>query len=160
MPGWTARGHAGHWGYGWYRIRVQVAAMPGEDLALAGSADVDDAYQLFSNGSSDRQLRQLYRHQPTFYYTQPMMFNLPPAPAANGQNHSVGRVVLFGSGCRPSRFSTRPMLEVSIPRRCWAMRTRFRPDTSFGLAPAYARANHGQPPRTSLSSCSPSSPSA
>src|SRR5271156_5688017 len=30
VPGWTARGHAGHWGYGWYRIRVQVQGRPDE----------------------------------------------------------------------------------------------------------------------------------
>ena len=23
VKGWTARGHPGHWGYGWYRIRVR-----------------------------------------------------------------------------------------------------------------------------------------
>lgn len=36
VPGWTARGHAGHSGYGWYRMRVQVAATAGEKLALEG----------------------------------------------------------------------------------------------------------------------------
>jgi hypothetical protein len=24
VPGWTAKGHPGYWGYAWYRIRVQV----------------------------------------------------------------------------------------------------------------------------------------
>ena len=51
VKGWTARGHAGYSGYAWYRIRVQVAAQPGEKLALAGPSYVDDAYQLFSDGT-------------------------------------------------------------------------------------------------------------
>ena len=80
VKGWTARGHAGHWGYAWYRIRVQVAAMPGEELALAGSADVDDAYQFFSHGSSDRQLRQLYR-QPADVLLHPARDVQPAAGA-------------------------------------------------------------------------------
>jgi hypothetical protein len=51
VPGWTAKGHPGYWGYAWYRIRVNTAARPGEKLALAGPADVDDAYQVFANGT-------------------------------------------------------------------------------------------------------------
>ena len=51
VKGWTARGHGGYAGYAWYRTRVQVAAQPGERLALAGPSYVDDAYQLFSDGT-------------------------------------------------------------------------------------------------------------
>ena len=29
VPGWTAKGHPGYWGYAWYRIRVQVQARQG-----------------------------------------------------------------------------------------------------------------------------------
>src|SRR5580658_8686239 len=58
VPGWTAKGHPGYWGYAWYRIRVQVTqpltqttrALQGEGLVLAGPIDVDDAYQVFDNG--------------------------------------------------------------------------------------------------------------
>ena len=39
MKGWTARGHAGYSGYAWYRTRVQVAAQPGEKLALLGRGE-------------------------------------------------------------------------------------------------------------------------
>ena len=49
VPGWTAKGHPGYWGYAWYRIRVRLNAQPGEKLALAGPSDVDDGYQLFAN---------------------------------------------------------------------------------------------------------------
>jgi hypothetical protein len=51
LPGWTAKGHPGYWGYAWYRIRVHLQERPGEKLALAGPSDVDDAYQVFDNGS-------------------------------------------------------------------------------------------------------------
>jgi len=51
VPGWTAKGHPGYWGYAWYRIRVRLNAQPGEKLALAGPSDVDDGYQLFANGT-------------------------------------------------------------------------------------------------------------
>jgi hypothetical protein len=50
IPGWTANGHPGYFGYAWYRIRVLVHSHPGDVLALAGQADVDDAYQVFDNG--------------------------------------------------------------------------------------------------------------
>ncbi|HEX4005840.1 MAG TPA: PP2C family protein-serine/threonine phosphatase [Acidobacteriaceae bacterium] len=50
VPGWTARGRAGTWGYAWYRIRVQVTARPGDRTALVGPPAVNDAYQLFVDG--------------------------------------------------------------------------------------------------------------
>ncbi len=81
VKGWTARGHAGYSGYAWYRIRVQVVAQPGEKLALAGPSYVDDAYQLFSDGTLVGSFGKFTRGQPTFYFTQPMMFNLPQARA-------------------------------------------------------------------------------
>jgi hypothetical protein len=82
VKGWTARGHAGYSGYAWYRIRVQVAAQPGEKLALAGSSYVDDAYQLFSDGTLVGSFGSFTGSQPGFYFTQPMMFNLPPVADA------------------------------------------------------------------------------
>src|ERR1700733_9381990 len=83
VKGWTARGHAGYSGYAWYRIRVQVAAQPGEKLALAGPSYVDDAYQLFSDGALVGTFGTFTGAQPTFYFTQPMMFDLPQASAAD-----------------------------------------------------------------------------
>jgi hypothetical protein len=83
VKGWTARGHADYSGYAWYRIRVQVAAQPGEKLALAGPSYVDDAYQLFSDGALVGSFGTFTGAQPTFYFTQPMMFNLPQASAAD-----------------------------------------------------------------------------
>jgi hypothetical protein len=101
VKGWTARGHAGYSGYAWYRIRVQVAAQPGEKLALAGSSDVDDAYQLFSDGTLVGSFGNFTGSQPSFYVTQPMMFNLPPPSAA-----SPVRVLAFRFWMAPSTLVT------------------------------------------------------
>ncbi len=102
VKGWTAHGHAGHWGYGWYRIRVQVSAQPGETLALGGPADVDDAYQFFSDGILIGSFGKFTGSNPTIYYTQPMMFPLPQAPA--GALHSAPRtqVLAFRVWMEPS----------------------------------------------------------
>ncbi|MGC2162364.1 MAG: SpoIIE family protein phosphatase [Silvibacterium sp.] len=79
VPGWTAKGHPGYWGYAWYRIRVQVNARPGESLALAGTANVDDVYQVFANGTLLGGFGKFPGHgqNPVPYYSQPMMFRLP-----------------------------------------------------------------------------------
>ena len=87
VKGWTTRGHAGYSGYAWYRIRVQVAAVPGEKLALAGPSYVDDAYQLFSNGTLVGNFGDFNGSQPIFYFTQPMMFNLPSPPSGDSGVH-------------------------------------------------------------------------
>jgi hypothetical protein len=47
VRGWMGRGHAGHWGYA---CTGSESALPGEELALGGPEDVDDAYQLFGDG--------------------------------------------------------------------------------------------------------------
>jgi hypothetical protein len=77
VPGWTVLGHAGYWGYAWYRIRVDVQVQPGQELALAGPSDVDDVYQIFSNGVLVGEFGDFSGHSPTAYYSQPMMFSLP-----------------------------------------------------------------------------------
>ena len=77
VPGWTARGHAGYWGYAWYRIRVQVDSGQDVKLALAGPPEVDDSYQVFENGSLIGSFGDFSAHHPTVYYAQPMR----PTPA-------------------------------------------------------------------------------
>ncbi len=81
VPGWTAKGHPGYWGYAWYRIRVQVTAQPGQRLALAGPANVDDAYQVFLNGALLGSFGKFRGpgERPTVYSTQPSIFSLPAA---------------------------------------------------------------------------------
>jgi hypothetical protein len=92
VPGWTAKGHPGYWGYAWYRIRVQVRAWPGEALALAGPSDLDDAYQLFDDGILVGHFGDFAGGEPKVYYTRPKMFPLSqPAHggAQTGQNETA-----------------------------------------------------------------------
>jgi Stage II sporulation protein E (SpoIIE) len=77
VPGWTAKGHPGYWGYAWYRIRFEVQARPGAALALAGPADVDDAYQVFDNGVLAGHFGDFTGNRPRIYFTRPKMFPLP-----------------------------------------------------------------------------------
>jgi hypothetical protein len=102
VKGWTALGHPGYTGYGWYRIRVQVQTQPGQQLALAGPSYVDDAYQLFSDGSLIGSFGNFTGSQPTVYFTQPRMFYLPQAPAGN----SSIRVLAFRLYMTPNTLVT------------------------------------------------------
>lgn len=90
VPGWTAKGHPGYWGYAWYRMRVRVNAPPGEKLALAGPADLDDAYQLFANGTLLGSFGDFSPSRPVVYYAQPMMFALPPEAANRREDSKEG----------------------------------------------------------------------
>src|SRR5271155_704856 len=76
VPGWTAKGHPGYFGYAWYRIRVQVQARAGAGLALAGPAGVDDAYQVFDDGELAGHFGDFSGDRIVTYYTQPKMFSL------------------------------------------------------------------------------------
>ena len=82
VPGWTAKGHPGYWGYAWYRIRVLVLTQPGqarqgEGLVLAGPADLENAYQVFDNGELAGHFGDFTGRQPIIYSAQPKMFPLP-----------------------------------------------------------------------------------
>ena len=89
VPGWTATGHRGYWGYAWYRIRVQLntSDMPGakEKLALEGPQDFDDVFQIFANGSLLGGFRNFSGNGPATYYSTPTLFPLPqPAGSVAG----------------------------------------------------------------------------
>ena len=78
VPGWTAMGHSGYWGYAWYRIRVHVVAPSDQRLAIEGPYDVDDGYQLFANGTLLGSFGKFSNGKdPVIYNTQPSMFSLP-----------------------------------------------------------------------------------
>ena len=94
VPGWTVRGHAGYWGYAWYRLVVHVKARPGEKLALTGPSDVDDVYQVFANGQLLGQFGDFSTKTPTAYYTQPMMFSLHQQGDDGAGNTSFSTQVL------------------------------------------------------------------
>ena len=73
VPGWTARGHPGYSGVAWYRLHVAISA--GDSLALSGSPDVDDGYDVFVNGAH-------LGHAGAPYSIRPHFFVLPPLPSA------------------------------------------------------------------------------
>ena len=77
-PGWTAKGHPGYSGYAWYRIRLQVAD-PGQALAMLMPSNIQDAYQVFSNGRVAGSMGKFDRPVPTIYNSQPGMITLPPS---------------------------------------------------------------------------------
>ena len=106
VPGWTANGHPGYSGFAWYRIRVQVNADSAEKLALAGPADVDDAYQVFSNGLLLGSFGDFTGSEPRPYHIQPMTFQLPQAAA--GKPGSSTCVLAFRVWMAPYTLGTSP----------------------------------------------------
>ena len=88
VPGWTAKGHPGYWGWAWYRIRVRVAGRTGEKLALAGPTDVDDGYQVFDNGTLLGSFGKFRGPGlwPIIYETVPKMFVLPQTGTNGGDS--------------------------------------------------------------------------
>jgi len=106
VPGWTARGHAGYWGYAWYRIRVKVESKPGAKLALLGPANVDDAYQAFNDGDLLGSFGTFRSHRPIVYFTQPMMFPIEQN-AAQSQG-SATKVLAFRFWMEPNTLIGNP----------------------------------------------------
>ena len=98
VPGWTARGYAGHWGYGWYRLMVQVTAPAGAKLAIEGPPGVDDGYQVFQNGNLLGSFGRFSSSRPVVFNTQPMRFVLPQL----GNTRSTTRLLAFRVWMEPS----------------------------------------------------------
>lgn len=86
VPGWNVKGHPGYWGYAWYRLRVDVTNTSDEPLALQGSKDLDDGYQLFDNGVLVGSFGKFPAggKTPITYPTQPQMFVLPGTKPEGG----------------------------------------------------------------------------
>lgn len=84
VPGWTAKGHPGYWGYAWYRIHINVDARPGEHLAVDVAGNVDDAFQAFVDGNMLGSFGEFPANgsHPVPYYSQPTMILLPQSSAA------------------------------------------------------------------------------
>ena len=91
VPGWTAKGHPGYFGYAWYRIRVRCEGGSSSPLALAGPVDVDDAYQAFADGKLLGSFGDFSGKQPVVYYSQPFQFRLPQSC----REASAGEVLAF-----------------------------------------------------------------
>ncbi len=81
VPGWWARGHNGYSGYAWYRMRVAVDATADTRIALLAPAYVEDAYQLFWNGTLIGGTGDFSGTKPVIYSTRPQIFRLPPESA-------------------------------------------------------------------------------
>jgi len=86
VPGWRAKGHPGYLGWAWYRLTVPLAENS-PNLALAGPAHMDGAYQVFSNGHLLGGMGKFDNadEAPTIYWSHPAMFPLP-------QTESIGRL--------------------------------------------------------------------
>lgn len=106
VKGWTTRGYPGVTGYGWYRIRVRLEAHTGEKLALAGPPDVDDAYEAFANGRVLGSFGDFSTRPPRVFYTEPKMFDLPPAGADAEAGQTM--VLAFRVWMEPSTLLTTP----------------------------------------------------
>jgi hypothetical protein len=83
VPGWTVRGYPQLSGYAWYRLRLHVRNGD-QSLSLKMPLDVDDAYQVYSNGHYVGQFGGFSAHHVKLYYTRPLSFVLP-APGSDGE---------------------------------------------------------------------------
>jgi len=77
IPGWAAHGHAKYAGYAWYRLQVPVDSLTATNLALVAPPAVDEAYQLFINGSLLGSAGDFSGTVPVIYSIRPSMFPLP-----------------------------------------------------------------------------------
>lgn len=123
VPGWRAKGHPNYWGWAWYRLDVPLAKET-QNLALAGPAYVDGAYQVFSNADLLGGMGAFYPTggAPTIYWSHPAMFPLPETRTCPDTT-VTGRYSRSESGRRNG--STCLMREESAQRLCWARPVRF-----------------------------------
>jgi hypothetical protein len=101
VPGWNARGHAGYWGWAWYRLRVKVPAELGAPLAIDGPRSADDAWQLFVGGKLAGSLGKFDSrgNVQRIYNSRPLIFPLLPAGNSNGAgNVTLAFRVWMGPG--------------------------------------------------------------
>src|ERR1700677_3698079 len=97
VPGWRAKGHPDYWGWAWYRLTVPLAENS-QNLALAGPATVEAAYQVFMNGDLVGSMGKFDEagKAPTIYSYQPAMFLLPQAPSSGvPTGHEWQQVLTF-----------------------------------------------------------------
>jgi len=106
VPGWTAKGHPGYSGYAWYRIRVKINASPGDKLSLAGPTDVDDAFQVFANGSLLGSFGDFSASHPVTYSSQPTLFPLPSSTLSSTPDGT--QVLAFRLWMDPGTLQTSP----------------------------------------------------
>ncbi|NLR80208.1 glycoside hydrolase [Chitinophaga eiseniae] len=83
VPGWTARGYPTYSGYAWYRMKVSLDSVKKNNIALAGPPAIDDAYQLFINGTLSGNAGDFSGKVPITFSIQPRMFLLPESVKAD-----------------------------------------------------------------------------
>ncbi len=114
VSGWTKRGHADYSGYAWYRLHLQAHATTGGQLALAGPANFDDAYQLFLNGALLGGFGNFAGSRPKYFYSEPTVFPFPQMDANNADEVIAFRFWMAPSTLLsipdPGGFHTPPML--------------------------------------------------
>lgn len=76
IPGWTARGYPDHFGYAWYRLKIDIQGTH-DPLALKMPDNADDAYQVYVNGRRIGEFGRFTTHGVTAYSTLPRAFRLP-----------------------------------------------------------------------------------
>ena len=121
VPGWTTQGHAGYWGYAWYRIRVAAWPLPERSWRSWRTAVVTDGYQVFAAGTLARQQWRVSRGQITrssIFLNQPCLCCRP----CLFRQHPGRRRRCWRSGCGWDRCGFRiiPSQGECIIRRCWA----------------------------------------
>lgn len=79
IPGWSARGHPGHAGYGWYRVRVVLDGAAGAPVAIAAPTQVDGGYQLYVDGALVDQIGDFSGSYPVLHSIRPRLIRLPQA---------------------------------------------------------------------------------
>ena len=83
--GWSAKGHPGYQGYGWYRIHLDVTPPVGEAVALLGPWDVDSTYQLYADGTLLGGIGDFSGSTPVAHGNHyPLLLPLPPTLAKGG----------------------------------------------------------------------------
>jgi hypothetical protein len=111
VPGWTARGHAGYWGWAWYRLRVKVAAKPGDQMAIDGPISADetwqffDAWQFFVGGQLLGSFGDFDSHGNVqrIYDPRPLMF--PLLPVQNSEYGVISETLAFRVWMGPGRLA-------------------------------------------------------
>jgi hypothetical protein len=76
VTGWTAKGHPNYWGYAWYRIKIKISGN-NRSLMLAGPPLVDDAYEVYADGTLIGRDGNFSYNPPVVYSIMPKLFPIP-----------------------------------------------------------------------------------
>ncbi len=88
-PGWSGRGHRGEWGYGWYRVRINLKG-PHTSVGLLVPA-IDSAYTAYWDGQ-DLGSDGDPVHQISYVGAYPVGFAIPAPLSAPGEHVLAFRV--------------------------------------------------------------------